>query len=223
MQKHRALWRISLAFCCLCSAATALAQNVAPNANFDTQLPPWAQFLSSAPDPTGAGAAPTWVAVDTGGSASSGSAQVDINTNTAAADAASGIAQCVDFAPMAISLVNYGMSFRVPAATTSDGAINATVEMQLFSGAGCTGFISGGSQGRVLLAGLSSDTTWYSVGDNNFVPPGAPVTAASAQFRAYLRQVGVTPSTNDYKVNFDSAHLVLNNTTPVRLQAFEVD
>ena len=127
-------------------------------------------------------------------------------------------------APTSINIVNYGMSFRVPAATTADAAINATVEVRLFSNTGCTGFITGGSQGRDLLAGLPSDTTWYPVGDNGFVPPGAPVLASSAQFRAYLREVnGVGPTTTSYTVDYDAAHLVLNSATPVRLQQFDVE
>jgi len=207
-------------------AASSPAQNVASNQNFDTGLSPWAQFLSSAPDPAGGGAPPSWLStIDYSNSAGSGSAQIDIDTTTPAADAASGIAQCVNFiAATPVNLVNYGINVRVPTTTSTDGSINATVEMRLFSGTNCTGFISGGSQGRELLVGLASNTTWYTLGDTTFVPPGAPVVAASAEFRAYLRQVnGVGPSTTDYKVDFDAAHLVLNSTTPVRLQAFEVD
>lgn len=225
MHKHRALGRIALAFLLLGVAGSASAQNVVSNPQFDTQLAPWAQFLSAAPDPNGAGAAPTWIAVDINNSPSSGAGQVNINTSTPAGDAASGIAQCVDFGGATpISFINYGMSFRVPAATTADAAINATVEVRLFTSAGCSGFISGASQGRDLLAGLPSDTTWYAVGDTSFVPPGAPVMAASAEFRAYLREVnGVGPSTASYTVDYDAAHLVLNSLTPVRLQQFEVE
>lgn len=224
MHRHRALWFVFPGLLCL--AASGLAQNVAPNQNFDSGLAPWSQFLSSAPDPAGSGAVPSWLsAIDYNSSPSSGSAQVDIDTTTPAADAASGIAQCVNFAAATlVNFINYGINVRVPTATTTDGGINATVEVELYSGADCTGFVGGGSQGRDLLIGVASDTTWYAVGDAAFVPPGAPVTAASAHFRAYLRQVnGVGPSTTDYKVDFDGARLVLNNTTPVRLQAFEVD
>jgi hypothetical protein len=149
---------------------------------------------------------------------------VDIDASQPAANAASGIAQCVDFAATSISLINYGIFVRVPTATVTDASINATVEMRLFSDAGCNGFISGGSQGRTLIAGTGSDTTWYPLGDANFVPPGAPVTAASAQIRAYLRQVnGGSPTAASYIVEFDAGHLVLNATTPVRLQQFDVE
>jgi len=225
MHKYRALRHIALAFLLLAVAGNLSAQNVVLNPNFDTQLSPWTQFLSAAPDPSGAGAAPMWVAVDISNSPSSGAGQININTTTPAGDAASGIAQCVDFgAATSISFINYGMSFRIPAATTADTAINATVEVRLFSGAGCSGFIAGGSQGRDLLAGLPSDTTWYTVGDNSFTPAGGPVLASSAQFRAYLRQVnGVGPTTTSYTVDYDAAHLVLNSATPVRLQQFDVE
>src|ERR1041385_4656220 len=124
MQMHRAVKRFSL-FLLIGVAGTAPAQNIVPNPNFDTQLSPWAQFLSSAPDPSGAGAAPIWIAVDISNSPSSGAGQVNIDASTPAGDAASGIAQCVDLpgAPTSINIVNYGMSFRVPAATTADAAI----------------------------------------------------------------------------------------------------
>ena len=217
--------RISLfVMVAVCWIASLHAQNIAPNQNFDTQLPPWTLFQSSAPDPTGTGASSWLGSVDANNSPTSGSGRVTIDTTAPAANAASGIAQCVDFASTSVSLINYGMFVRVPSATTTDSSINATVEMRLFSGAGCTSFISGGSQGRTLIAGTGSDTTWYSVGDTSFVPPGAPVTAQSAQIRAYLRQVnGGSPSASSYVVEFDSAHLVLNATTPVRLQQFDVE
>jgi hypothetical protein len=227
MHKGRALSRIFLAFVLLSLAVSVCAQNILPNQYFDTQLPPWTQFLSSAPDPTGAGAPPSWQStVDFGNSPSSGSALVDINTSAPAGDAASGIVQCVDFVSPStvVSLVNYGISFRVPTTTTADGSVNATVEMRLFSGTGCSGFLTGGSQGRTILVGLASNTTWYTVADNGFVPPGGSVVASSAEVRAYLREVnGVAPSTSAYQVNFDAAHLVLNSATPVRLQQFDVE
>ena len=225
MHQHRAS-RFVLVGVLLFLAVSGRAQNIVPNATFDTQLAPWAAFLSSAPDPNGAGAPPIWVSNDIGSSPSSGSGQVNIDASTPAADAASGIAQCIDFSGGAtsINLINYGMSFRVPAATTADGAINATVEVRLFANAGCSGFITAGSQGRDLLVGLPSDTTWYAVGDNDFVPSGAPVLAASAQFRAYLREVNaVGPTVASYTVDYDAAKLILNSTTPVRLQTFDVE
>lgn len=225
MRKYRGV-RVLSALPLLWIAVTATAQNIAPNQNFDTQLAPWAQFVSSAPDPNGAPVTgPTWLNnVDINNNPASGSGFVDIDTSQPQANAASGIAQCVDFGSTSVSLVNYGINVRVPAATTTDSSINATVEMRLFSGAGCTGFIGGGSQGRTLIAGTASDTVWYFLGDSSFVPPGAPVAAQSAQFRAYLREVnGGVPTVAAYQVDFDAAHLVLNSTTPVRLQSFDVE
>lgn len=226
MRNRGVLRRVSLLFLLLGAAGPSLAQNIAPNQNFDTQLAPWAQFVSSAPDPNGSPVTgPTWLSnVDINNNPNSGSGFVDIDTSQPAANAASGIAQCVNFASTAVSLVNYGINVRVPAATTTDGSINATVEMRLFSGAGCAGFITGGSQGRTLITGTASNTAWYFLGDSSFVPPGAPVMAQSAQIRAYLREVnGGTPSAAAYQVDFDAAHLVLNSTTPVRLQSFDVE
>ena len=216
---------------CVCFALSLLMTLVAPvfaqtiaNQNFDTQLAPWALFQSSPPDPNGAGSSAFLGTVDINNSPTSGSGRVTIDASQPAANAASGISQCVDFASTSVSLINYGIFVRVPAATTTDASINATVEMRLFSGAGCSGFIGGGTQGRTLIAGTGSDTTWYPIGDTSFVPPGAPVTAQSAQIRAYLRQVnGGSPSTTSYVVEFDAAHLVLNVTTPVRLQQFDVE
>ena len=209
----------------MCFATHAHAQNQVSNPDFNTVLLPWAQFLSSAPDPAGAGALPVRVASpDFNSIPASGSALVDINATVAAPDAASGIVQCVTFGvPASVSFVNYGGSFLVPATTIADSAINATVEVRLFSAAGCSGFITGGSQGRTFLPGLAT-ATWYTATDNNFVLPGAPVSVASAEVRGYLRQAGgVAPTQTDYKTNFDRFFLVLNSTTPVRLQEFGVE
>lgn len=223
MHQHRAS-RLVFPGLLLFFAAGSHAQNIVPNATFDTQLSPWTTFLSSAPDPVGAGAAPVWVSNDIGNSPSSGSGQVDINTSTPAADAASGISQCVNFPSTLVTLVNYGISVRVPTTTTTDNSINATVEMRLFSGANCAGFVTGGSQGRNLVVGLASNTTWYAVGDTGFTPPGGSATAMSAEIRAYLREInGVGPTTTAYQADFDAARLVLNSSTPVRLQQFDVE
>lgn len=218
--------RVAFVLNALCAASTSVhAQNLVPNPNFNTTLAPWTQFLSSAPDPDGAGGPPVRVASpDLNASPSSGSALIDIDTTTAAPNAASGIAQCFDFpAPTAVNFVNYGMNFLIPSTTTTDGSLNVTVEIRLFSGTGCTGFLSGGSQGRVLAAGLASDSNWYVASDASFVPNGAPATAASAQIRGYLRQTGTAPTQTDYKVNLDHFFLVLNSTTPVRLLNFDVE
>ena len=223
MHQHRAS-RLVFPGLLLFFAAGSHAQNIVPNATFDTQLSPWTTFLSSAPDPVGTGAAPVWVSNDIGNSPSSGSGQVDINTSAPAGDAASGIAQCVNFPSTLVTLVNYGISVRVPTTTTTDNSINATVEMRLFSGANCAGFVTGGSQGRNLVVGLASNTTWYAVGDTGFTPPGGSATAMSAEIRAYLREInGVGPTTTAYQADFDAARLVLNSSTPVRLQQFDVE
>ena len=209
----------------LAFSSAAMAQNVIPNPNFNTVLTPWTQFLSSAPDPIGAGLAPTRVASpDFDNSPGSGSALVDMNTMTSATNAASGISQCFDLAsPTSVQLVNYGMSFLVPTTTTADSSLNASVEIRLYSGTGCSGFLGGGSQGRVLVPGLTSDTAWYFVGDNSFVPNGAPVMVASAQVRGYLRQTATAPTQTDYKANLDRFVLIVNSSTPVRLLNFGVE
>lgn len=205
-------------------ATHAAAQNIVINPNFNAPvtLVPWTQFLSSSPDPTGVGASPSAAtSPDVNSSPTSGSALTDINATTKAVNAASGISQCIDFGSTTVNFVNYGASIFVPVATTTDGGINATVEVRLFSGAGCSGFITGGSQGRTFVAGLTTNT-WYGIGDSGFSPPGGSVSASSAEVRAYLRQTGA-PTQNDYKVNFDNFHLVLNSATPVRLQQFDVE
>jgi hypothetical protein len=200
------------------------AQNILVNPSFDAVLTPWTQFLSSAPDPTGSGTAPSHAGVDINNNAASGSALVDIDTSTPAGDAASGISQCVNFVATAINFINYGINVRVPTTTTTDASVNATVELRLFSNANCSGFITGGSQGRNLIVGLASNTTWYPLGDMGFAPPVPGVTAMSAEIRAYLREInGVGPTTTAYQVDFDAARLVLNSPTPVRLQSFDVE
>jgi len=205
----------------VCFATHAHAQNLVPNPNLDGVLAPWGQYLTAAPDPTGVGAAPLHVALpDFNNNPASGSALVDINTSTPATNAASGIAQCFNFAATPVNFVNYGGSFLVPAATTTDGSINATVEVRLFAAANCNTFITGGSQGRTFLPGLAT-ATWFTATDNNFVLPGAPVMVASAEVRGYLRQT-LSPQA-DYKANFDKFFLVLNSITPVRLLNFGVE
>src|SRR5262249_44599404 len=85
-----------------CASLSAFWLNLFPNPHFENapQLSAWSQFLSSAPDPVGAGAAPAWAQTpDFASSPVSGSALTDINTTTAATDAASGIAQCFNFPP----------------------------------------------------------------------------------------------------------------------------
>jgi hypothetical protein len=212
----RAMMMVAVGF-----ATHAQAQNLVPNPNLDGALAPWAQFLSSAPDPTGVGAAPLHVALpDFNNNPASGSALVDINTSTPATNAASGISQCFNFVATPVNFVNYGGSFLVPATTTTDSSINATVEVRLYAGANCTTFITGGSQGRTFLPGLAT-ATWFTASDNNFVLPGAPVTVASAEVRGYLRQT-LSPQA-DYKANFDKFFLVLNSITPVRLLNFGVE
>jgi hypothetical protein len=205
----------------------AFAQNVVPNPNFDNVLAPWAQYLTAAPDPIGAGAAPKWVASPDINGGASGSALVDMATSPPTPDAtnaASGISQCVNLGSVvSVNFVNYGGSFLVPAATAADGNVNATVEMRLFSAANCAGFMGGGSQGQNFVAGINN-AAWYGIADNHFVPPGTlPVNVLSVEISAYLRETGATLAQPDYKANFDKFFVIFNNTTPVRLMDFRVD
>jgi len=208
----------------LALAAPAFAQNLVQNPDFNATLVPWTQYLSSAPDPAGAGTA-TWVASpDIVGNAASGSAAITIAASPAAPNAASGIGECFAFAGgTLVSTINYGASFRLPSTNAPDGGANATIEIRLFSDNACTNFISGagGSQGQDIVAGIPSDTTWYLLSDNNFQPPNVPLSAGSAQVRAYLRKTGA--SANAYGMNVDHVFLFLNGATPVRLQDFHVE
>jgi hypothetical protein len=215
-------WAIVLVGVALFYNPLAWAQNQVSNPNLDTQLAPWAQFLSSAPDPVGAGSL-TWVSTpDVNNNPSSGSAADTIDTSAPETNAAAGMSQCVNFAATTVSVVNYGMSFQVPSATTADGSINATVEVRLFSAANCSNFIAGGSQGRTINPGLPADSIWYSASDPAFaVMP--PALAQSAQIRAYLRETDADATALNYTVYFDKVFLALNGTTPVRLKDFRVD
>lgn len=218
-------WRTlacALVIGCAAAAPAAHAQTIVPNPYLNTALAPWNVFTSSAPDPVGAGEAPIWQSPpDVDSNPASGSARLRITPS--ATNAASGISQCFDFSnPTSVAFLNYGMALRVPAVVALDGSMSANVEIRLYSGAGCSGFLSGGSQGQVLNGAMSGDT-WYRIRDNNFVPNDAPVMAASAQVRGYLRQTGAAPSQSDYAVNVDHFVLVLNSTTPVELIRFEVD
>ena len=202
------------------------AQNQVLNSNFNASLTNWSQFLASAPDPSGVGAA-IWVSSpDADNNPASGSASLSMDTSSAGANEAAGIRQCVSFAggSTAVNSVNYGMSFQVPPATTADGGVNATVEIRLFTDSGCSNFIAGagGSQGRTVLNGLAA-STWYTASDGNFIPPSAPVMAASAEIRGYLRKTQANTATTGYGAFFDKLFLSLNGTTPVRLQSFDVE
>lgn len=208
----------------LAAAAAVPAQTIVPNAHLNTALAPWTTFLSAAPDAVGSGAAPVWMAVDVAGSAASGSAQIVLDSSATPRNAASGVGQCVDFsAATSVAFLNYGMAFQVPPATPVDGSVRATVEIRLFANAGCSGFIGGGMQGQVLMAPAVQASTWYRLADNSFVPPGAPVMAASAEVRGYLRQTGTVQTAAPFAVNVDHFVLVLNSTTPVELIRFNVD
>lgn len=223
------IWRGSagaLAVLLVAGLSAAQAQTLVPNAHLDTALAPWTAFVSAAPDPAGMGNAPLWQATpDVDANPASGSTLIHITTAAPAANAASGIAQCFDFAggPAPVSFINYGMAFRLPAATPIDGGVAATVEVRLFSAAGCNGFITGGTQGQTLSAPGVAAGTWNRLADSGFVPPGAPVTAASVQIRGYLRQTGAAASQAGYAVDLDHFLLVLNSTTPVELLQFNVD
>jgi hypothetical protein len=214
-----------LAVIALVLAPPRAAQTLVPNPNLDTQLSPWMPFVSAAPDPVGSGIAPAWVPrPDVDGSAASGSARIDFTVTSATANAASGMAQCFDFdRATQVDFVYYGMHFNVPATTAADGSLSATVELRLYADPGCSGFISGGTQGQVLAADMPSDGAWYGLADHRFVPAGAPVVAASAEIRGYLRQTGAAPVKSDYPIHLDRFVVVLNSTTPVELMQFGVE
>jgi hypothetical protein len=211
-------------------AVPAYAQNNIVNPDFNTVLAPWGQYLSSNPDPDGAGAAPIWVASpDFSNNPSSGSALVDMSaspTTPDATNASSGISQCINLATTAsVNFVNYSGSFNVPVATPADSNVAATVEVRLFSAMNCvdTDFIDGASQAQTFVTGINNGT-WFSLGDTNFVPVGTlPVSVNSAQVRAYLQEQTPTLAQADYKTNFDRLILIFNSTTPVTLMHFSVD
>ncbi|WP_440224429.1 hypothetical protein ACQQ2N_04210 [Dokdonella sp. MW10] len=205
------------------AAPAALAQTIVPNPYLHNDLAPWSAFTSTAPDPIGSGAAPVWQpSPDVNSSAASGSARITLAPS--APGAASGIAQCVDFGmPTAVSFYNVDMAFHVADAAVLDGSTSIDVEVRLFADTGCMGFLSGGTQGQALSAPSVPIATWYRIADNHFVPQGAPLTAASAQVRAYLRQTGTAPTQAQYTVALDQFVLVLNSTTPVELLHFNID
>lgn len=204
------------------AAPASHAQTLVPNAHLNTGLAPWTRFVSSSPDPAGAGEEPAWQSPpDVNSLETSGSARVRLSPSSQ--NAKSGIAQCFDFAaPASVDFLNYGMAFYVPAAASLDGATRATVEVRLFSGTGCTGFLSGGMQAQTLAAGVPA-ATWYRVGQTNFKPNDAPVTAASAEVRGYLAQGSGQPMQSDYALNVDHFVLVLNSTTPVTLTHYDIE
>ncbi|MEO7324813.1 MAG: hypothetical protein ABIW82_08290 [Dokdonella sp.] len=205
-------------------AVTARAQNTIQNPNFATTLPPWALFLSAAPDPAGNGSAVWTAAQDASGVlGTSGAAQVDLGASPSTAHAAAGISQCVVFAaPTMVLQANYGARFKIPASDAADGSVGAAIEIRFFTDAACTQFIAGagGIQGRTIVSGVPDDGFWYSAGDPAFTPP-ANTLAASAEVRASLRKLG--SSATPYTTYFDNIFLSLNGTVPVSLQSFGID
>ncbi|MEO5625701.1 MAG: hypothetical protein ABIQ70_06825 [Dokdonella sp.] len=205
-------------------AVAAQAQNTVQNPNFATTLPPWALFLSAAPDPVGSGSA-VWTATQdaSGVLGTSGAAQVDLGASPSTALAAAGISQCVVFAaPTMVLQANYGARFKIPASDAADGSVGAAVEIRFFTDAACTQFIAGagGMQGRAIVSGVPDDGFWYSAGDPAFTPP-ANTLAASAEVHATLRKLG--SSATPYTAYFDDIFLSLNGTVPVSLQSFGID
>lgn len=205
-------------------AASAHAQNTVQNPNFSAVLPPWALFLSAAPDPVGSGSA-IWTSTQdaSGLLGSSGAAQVDLAATPPTAHAAAGISQCIAFAsPTTVVQANYGANFKIPASDATDGSVGATVEIRFFSDAGCTQFIAGagGMQGRAIVTGVPDDDFWYSASDSAFTPPAGTV-AQSAEVRATLRKLGT--SATAYTGYFDNVFLSLNGSVPVSLQSFGID
>lgn len=199
------------------------AQTIVPNPHLNTNLPPWGANTSLAPDPVGSGAAPVWQSPpDVDNNPASGSSLISLTPS--ATNATAGMAQCFDFAtPTSVAFLNYGMAFFVPAALALDGSMSANVEIRLFSGAGCSGFLSGATQGQTLTAAAVPPATWFRIADTSFVPAGAPVMAASAQIRGYLRQTAATPTQSSYALNLDHFVVVLNSTTPVELLRFDIE
>ncbi len=220
--KKQHMTRVASVAALLCMAIPASAQNIALNPNFATDLPPWSVFVSTAPDPAGSGTA-VWIALeDAANSPNSGSAFVTLDAAPALANAATGIHQCVAFAPTLVTQANYGTRFKLPASDTTDGSVSAIVEIRFFSDAACSQFIpgAGGFQGRALVANVPDGATWYSAGDPSFTPP-SNTTAQSAQIRAMLRKNGATSApTIGY---FDDIFLSLNGSTPVSLQGFDIE
>jgi hypothetical protein len=205
-------------------AATAQAQNTVQNPNFTTTLPPWALFLSAAPDPVGGGSA-AWTATQdaSGVLGASGAAQISLAASPTTAHAAAGISQCVVFAaPTMVLQANYGARFKIPTSDATDGSVGAAVEIRFFSDAACTQFIAGagGTQGRAIVSGVPDDGFWYSAGDPAFTPP-ANTLAASAEVHATLRKL--SSSAAPYTGYFDDIFLSLNGTVPVSLQNFDID
>jgi len=193
------------------------AQNAVQNSTFEATLVPWEGIASAAPDPVATGTA-VWTNarnldnMPTGSGASDTTLAADVQ----GANAWFGIRQCVVLpsAPVAITEASYEGGFLAPATgNPSDGLANVTVEIRFFSDTTCTTFVSGagGSQGADLTPALLSDTQWYTIGDPQFLPPGASITASSAEVKAYVRTVGTT--SNAYRLYFDQ--IILSVNTPV--------
>jgi hypothetical protein len=209
------------------TSTSVRAQNQVTNSNFDSALAPWAGFGSTAPDPTGSGAASWTSAHNLDELPGSGSSDTTLTALAGQpANASFGIRQCIALpgGPVSVTEASYEASFLARAADNpTDGLGNATVQVRFFSDASCTNFIpgAGGSQGVNLTNGfILDDTQWWTIGDPQFLPPGLAITASSAEVSAFIRTVNTT--SNGYHVFFDRIVLSLNGTTPVELLGFEV-
>jgi hypothetical protein len=201
----------------------AAAQNLLQNPRFDTDLTSWSGYASLAPDPVGTGVH-AWSTQDVDGSPTSGSALVEFAGTPTGGNAAFGVSQCVDLtAVQPVTSAVFGTRVLLPAEQTADGGTNVTIEVAFFAAAGCTGaLITGGSQGKNVLAPDLSDSVWSTT---EIVLPGfdiAPLDSPlSAQLRLVVRRVGSNANTLD--AFFDQPYFAVNGNVPVELLRFEVE
>ncbi|MEO6323097.1 MAG: hypothetical protein ABIT01_14760 [Thermoanaerobaculia bacterium] len=201
----------------------AVAQNLAQNRGFATDLSSWTAYASAAPDPVGAGTG-VWDAQDVDALATSGSAHIQFAAAPTGANAAYGLSQCIDLASVQpVTSAVFGTRFKLPTSQVVSGGANVTIDVAFFSAAGCAGtLITGGSQGKTVLPADLSNTVWSS---SDIALPGFDIqplaSPLSAQLRLVVRRVGSNSNTLD--VFFDSSYFAVNGTTSVELLTWEVE
>lgn len=212
---------ISLGFLLVVSLPV-FSQNLVVNDTFDSgpQISGWATFGSALP----ADGARSWSVNDRGGVAGSGSALMTLSA-TAPVGTIIGLSQCINIsAQPAVGTYKFFVSADALAAQAQES--RAVVEVAFFSNITCTTFqnLGEGEGGNVsvvppVIPPWSTFPGSATAGGSEGAAT-APVGANGLQVRLYIeRASGATQQ----QMQFDSAVVHLQGTTPATLTSFEAE
>ncbi|MEO6327205.1 MAG: hypothetical protein ABIT01_20185 [Thermoanaerobaculia bacterium] len=212
---------ISLGFL-LVLTLPATSQNLVVNDTFDVgpQISGWASFGSALVADGGR----SWSANDANGLSASGSALMTISA-TAPVGTLIGLSQCIDISAQA-ALSTYKFFTSADALAVQNQESRAIVEVAFFSNAACTTFqnLGEGQGGNVSLV-PPIGPPWKTFPGNATAggtegTATAPAGANGLQVRLYLER---TSGTTQQQIQFDSAVVHLQGTTPATLTRFEAE